>query len=131
MRKLLFIAVLTGILPALRGAEPKWIRMPSADFEIYSSAGEGDTRRALQYFERVRSFFEQSLGGGAQQKREPVRVIIFGSKKGLRSTGLTISRRLIIIKSPGAIILCWGVSTMKFSRLRCMNMCIWWCAMRG
>ncbi len=55
--------------------------MPSADFEIYSSAGEGDTRRTLQYFERVRSFFDQSLGGGTQQKREPVRVILFGSKK--------------------------------------------------
>jgi len=81
MRKLLLIAVLTGILSPVRGAEPKWIRMPSADFEIYSSAGEGDTRRALQYFERVRSFFEQTLGGGAQQKREPVRVILFGSKK--------------------------------------------------
>jgi Tfp pilus assembly protein PilF len=81
MRKLLLIAVLGVILPAVRGAEPKWIRMPSADFEIYSSAGEGDTRRALQYLERVRSFFEQALGGGAGQKREPVRVIVFGSKK--------------------------------------------------
>jgi len=81
MRKLLFIAVLEVILPAARGADPKWIRMPSSDFEIYSSAGEGDTRRALQYLERVRSFFEQALGGGAGQKRDPVRVIIFGSKK--------------------------------------------------
>jgi hypothetical protein len=81
MRKLLLIAVWGVILPVARGGEPKWIRMPSADFEIYSSAGEGDTRRALQYFERVRSFFDQSLGGGSQQKREPVRVILFGSKK--------------------------------------------------
>ncbi len=55
--------------------------MASADFEIYSSAGEGDTRRALQYLERVRSFFEQVLGGGVRQKREPVRVIVFGSRK--------------------------------------------------
>ena len=81
MRKLLLIAVLGGVLPAVRGGEPKWIHMPSADFEIFSSAGEGDTRRALQYLERVRSFFEQSLGGGVRQKREPVRVIVFGSKK--------------------------------------------------
>jgi tetratricopeptide (TPR) repeat protein len=77
MRKLLFFAVL-GVIQA---GEPKWIHMPSSDFEIYSSAGEGDTRRALQYLERVRSFFEQALGGGARQKREPVRVIVFGSKK--------------------------------------------------
>jgi len=81
MRKLLHFAVLTVALAAARGAEPKWIRMPSADFEIYSSASEGDTRRALQYFERVQSFFEQSLGAGTRQKREPVRVIVFGSKK--------------------------------------------------
>ncbi len=83
MRKLLVIAVLGVMLPAVRAGEPKWIRMPSSDFEIYSSAGEGDTRRALQYFERVRSFFDQSMGGGegAAHKKEPVRVIVFGSKK--------------------------------------------------
>jgi tetratricopeptide (TPR) repeat protein len=62
------------------GADPRWIRMPSDDFEIYSSAGEGDTRLALQYFERVRAFFEQALGG-SPQKADPVRIIIFNSKK--------------------------------------------------
>jgi hypothetical protein len=81
MKKLLHFAVLMMVLSAARGAGPKWIRMPSADFEIYSSAGEGDTRRALEYFERVRNFFEQAMGAGAREKREPVRVIIFGSKK--------------------------------------------------
>ena len=62
------------------GADPRWIRMPSGDFEIYSSAGEGDTRLVLQYFERVRAFFEQAFPG-SQQKAEPVRIIIFNSKK--------------------------------------------------
>jgi Tfp pilus assembly protein PilF len=62
------------------GADPRWIRMPSDDFEIYSSAGEGDTRLALQYFERVRGFFEQKLGG-SEQKSDPVRIIVFNSKK--------------------------------------------------
>jgi tetratricopeptide (TPR) repeat protein len=68
-------------------ADPKWIRVPSDDFEIYSSASEGDTRRALEYFERVRSFFEQMNGAQAAdqkspaKKAEPVRVIVFGSKK--------------------------------------------------
>ena len=54
--------------------------MPSGDFEIYSSAGEGDTRLVLQYFGRVRAFFEQKLGG-SEQKSDPVRIIIFNSKK--------------------------------------------------
>jgi len=80
MRKLLNIAVLALFLPAARGAEPKWIRVPSADFEIYSSAGEGDTRRVLQSFERVRNFFEQATGSKGK-RREPVHVIVFGSKK--------------------------------------------------
>jgi hypothetical protein len=62
------------------GADPRWIRMPSGDFEIYSSAGEGDTRLVLQYFERVRAFFEQAFPG-SQQKADPVRIIIFNSKK--------------------------------------------------
>ena len=79
MRKLLNLAVLTLFLATARGAE-KWIRMPSADFEIYSSAGEGDTRRALQSLERVRDFFEQAMGSKGR-RRDPVHVIVFGSKK--------------------------------------------------
>jgi Tfp pilus assembly protein PilF len=62
------------------GADPRWIRMPSGDFEIYSSAGEGDTRLVLQYFERVRAFFAQAFTG-PPQKVDPVRIIIFNSKK--------------------------------------------------
>jgi len=54
--------------------------MPSADFEIYSSAGEGNTREALWYFERVRSFFEQAMGA-SPAKLDPIRIILFGSKK--------------------------------------------------
>jgi len=81
MRKMLSFAGLMMVLSSAQGADTKWIRMPSADFEIYSSAGEGDTRRVLQYFERVHSFFDQGVSGGARQKREPVRVIVFGSAK--------------------------------------------------
>jgi tetratricopeptide (TPR) repeat protein len=71
----------TAVLSSAQAAEPKWIRMPSADFEIYSSAGQGDTRRLLEYLERVHSFFEQGMGGGASPKRQPVRVVLFGSAK--------------------------------------------------
>ena len=54
--------------------------MPSTDFEIYSSAGEGNTRETLRYFERVRSFFEQAMGA-SPAKLDPIRIILFGSKK--------------------------------------------------
>lgn len=80
MRKLLNFAVLTLFLAAARGAEPKWIHVPAADFEIYSSAGDGDTRRVLQSFERARGFFEQATGSTGK-RTEPVHVIVFGSKK--------------------------------------------------
>jgi Tfp pilus assembly protein PilF len=61
-------------------SESKWIRMQSANFQAYSSAGERDTRDALRYFEQVRDFFLQT------NKREPahpvpVYVVIFGSEK--------------------------------------------------
>jgi tetratricopeptide (TPR) repeat protein len=74
------LAIAAVFIGSAFGADPRWIRMPSDDFEIYSSAGEGDTRLALQYFERVRAFFEQALGG-SPQKADPVRIIIFNSKK--------------------------------------------------
>jgi Tfp pilus assembly protein PilF len=80
VRKLLNVAVFTLSLTVARSAEPKWIRVPSTDFEIYSSAGEGDTRRVLQSFERVRNFFEQVMGSKGR-RTEPVHVVVFGSKK--------------------------------------------------
>jgi len=62
-------------------AEPKWIHVPSSDFEIFSSAGESETRSVLQHFERVRSFFDSKAAEGVKQRAEPVRVVVFGSKK--------------------------------------------------
>lgn len=81
MRKLLNFAIFAFFLRPVWGAESKWIRMPSADFEIYSSASERDTRRVLQYFERVRSFFQQAAGLKGDEKTEPVHVIVFSSRK--------------------------------------------------
>ncbi len=80
MRKLLCRAVFALYASHALGADPRWIRMPSEDFEIFSTAGEGDTRRTLQNFERVRLFFDQVLGGKVD-KTDPVRIIVFGSKK--------------------------------------------------
>ena len=81
MNKRSAIAMLILFVSSSFGADPKWMRMPSTDFEIYSSASEGETRRVLQYFERVRNFFEEAMGAGVLKRKEPVRVIVFGSKK--------------------------------------------------
>src|SRR5579872_74601 len=75
-----------GVISALSlfwpvsGADQRWVHISSTDFEIFSSAGEGNTREILQHFERVRSFFEQAMGA-SPAKLDPVRIIMFGSKK--------------------------------------------------
>jgi hypothetical protein len=61
-------------------AETKWIHMESANFQVYSGAGERDTRDTLRYFERVRDFFLQA-NNHAPEKPVPVYVVIFGSEK--------------------------------------------------
>jgi hypothetical protein len=76
------LGLLCGLLSmSAFGAESKWVHVASADFEIFSSAGESDTRSVLQHFERVRSFFDSRVAPAAKQQEEPVRVIVFGSKK--------------------------------------------------
>lgn len=64
----------------LSAAEPRWIRITTPDFEIYSTAGERATRETLQHFEQVRSFFQQTLGA-SDSRKQPVRIVVFGSKK--------------------------------------------------
>ena len=81
MYRTLRVAIwLVSFSPAF-SAEPKWIHVASADFDVLSSAGESETRRVLQHFERVRSFFEQTISEGVKQQAAPVRVVVFGSKK--------------------------------------------------
>jgi hypothetical protein len=70
------LAIAAVFIGSAFGADPRWIRMPSDDFEIYSSAGEGDTRLALQYFERVRAFFEQALAARGKNLLQPVTSIL-------------------------------------------------------
>lgn len=61
-------------------AQSKWIRMQTPDFEVFSQASEADTRKTLQYFERVRSFF-LLFTGHAPLNPLPVQIVIFKSAK--------------------------------------------------
>ncbi len=54
--------------------------MQSANFEMYSSAGEKSTRETLAYFEQVRGIFAQAMVK-AVEKPLPVRIVAFGSRK--------------------------------------------------
>jgi tetratricopeptide (TPR) repeat protein len=64
----------------LSAADPKWIRMKSEHFEMYSSAGERATRDTLKSFEQVRSFFQEAIGI-KEEKPIPVRLVAFNSVK--------------------------------------------------
>ncbi|MEP6961144.1 MAG: hypothetical protein ABI995_03650, partial [Acidobacteriota bacterium] len=62
------------------GADPKWITMQNENFLMYSSANARDTRDALNYFERIRSFFLQRMGA-PPAKPVPILIIMFNSEK--------------------------------------------------
>ena len=72
----LVLALLVGTL-ALE-AQTRWIKLQNQDFRIYSQASEQETRIALDYFERVRSFFI-NVTGRAPSDSFPLDIVIFGS----------------------------------------------------
>ena len=67
------------------GADVRWIRMKSSDFDIYSSAGEKATRETLEHFEQVRSFFTQATHSSVATASDPIRIVLFSSKKDFES----------------------------------------------
>ncbi|MFN3324246.1 MAG: hypothetical protein ACK5AZ_12170 [Bryobacteraceae bacterium] len=70
-----------ALLPALAiAAEPRWIEMHSENFSVLSSAGERARRDTLKHFEQVRAFFIETMKDSLAAT-QPVRIVIFGSKK--------------------------------------------------
>ena len=75
------VIALTLVVAGLaQGADRKWVKLRSANFELFTSASERAGRRTIQEFERTRSFFGQMM------QRElsnpiPVRIVLFRSKK--------------------------------------------------
>ena len=65
---------------SLFGADARWLRLKSANFEMYTTASERNARETLKYFEQVRSFFQQGMGS-IPGKALPVRIVAFNSKK--------------------------------------------------
>jgi tetratricopeptide (TPR) repeat protein len=72
---------LTGWLcwAACHAAEPKWIRLQSASFEMYTPGSERAARDAIRHLEMVQSFFSTVV----HQKRttSPIRVVFFQDEK--------------------------------------------------
>src|SRR5688572_11127258 len=75
----LAICCLPDSAPAAANTDP-WLRMKSANFELFTTAGERSGRDLIRHFEQVRSFFAQvfKLQGAASR---PPQVIAFRSEK--------------------------------------------------
>ena len=61
-----------------RPASP-WLRITSANFELYTNAGEKKGREAILYFEQVRALFDK-LAKSKDTPALPVRIIAFQSE---------------------------------------------------
>jgi len=76
-----FVALFASLFAVnSRAADPRWIRIQSPNFEIYSTASEGSTRDTLKQFEQVRAFFLTSLPA-KDTKPLPLRIVQFSSDK--------------------------------------------------
>ena len=76
-------AALASLLPLARpvAAAEQWLKLKSANFELYTCTGERAGRETILHFEQVRSFFLKLLGGKEVAPGIPVRIIAFDSEK--------------------------------------------------
>ncbi len=77
-RAVIVLALLVAGLA--QGADPRWVKMRSANFELFTSAGERAGRRTIQQFERTRGFFRQAMQRDVSNSK-PVRIVLFRSNK--------------------------------------------------
>jgi hypothetical protein len=69
---------------ALRAAnQDPWVLLKSANFELFTTAGERSGRDLIKHFEQVRSFFTQAFGAHLVLGK-PARIIAFRSEKEYR-----------------------------------------------
>lgn len=59
---------------------PRWLKLKSSNFELYTSADEKHGRDLILHFEQVRSFFIASMKSPAGAF-SPVRIIAFGTDR--------------------------------------------------
>jgi hypothetical protein len=64
----------------LPAATDPWLKITSANFELYTTAGERSGRELIRHFEQVRSFFLQAFGSRLSNSR-PARIIAFKNEK--------------------------------------------------
>jgi tetratricopeptide (TPR) repeat protein len=70
----------TAAFCACAANQDAWLRIRSANFEIYTTAGERSGRGLARHFEQARSFFVQAFGSGFPDAK-PVKIIAFRNEK--------------------------------------------------
>src|SRR5688572_20618959 len=78
-RLAVFLIVLTLSPLNVRAAE-NWTYAASEHFEVYTTAGAGTAREALNYFERVYDFYT-FIFRGAPKVKDRTRLIIFSNDR--------------------------------------------------
>lgn len=68
------------LFPAGGGADSHWLKIKTANFEVFTPAGEKAGRELARHFEQVRSFFQDAMSLGLQSA-SPVRIIAFRSDR--------------------------------------------------
>ena len=96
MRRAFFLLI-AAALPSL--AAEQWLRLTTANFELYTSSGEKKGRAAIQHFEQVREFFLKA-SPVRNLSDVPVRIVEFGSDEEYRR--YAINAGAIAFYIPGA-----------------------------
>jgi tetratricopeptide (TPR) repeat protein len=76
--RLIVVSIAAALLPLQAATE--WLKFTSDNFEMYTTAGEKDARRTLEYFEQVRDFFMR-VKSDRVTTRLPVTIVAFKNQK--------------------------------------------------
>lgn len=74
------LACALSFCPAARGDGPRWLKIKTPNFEVFTTAGERSGREVARHFEQVRSFFLEAMGWGLRSG-PPIRIVAFRSEK--------------------------------------------------
>jgi len=67
-------------IPVAGSEGPRWLKIKSPNFELFTTAGERSGRDVVRHFEQVRAFFQEAMGLGSKPGA-PVRIVVFRSDK--------------------------------------------------
>ena len=98
-----------AVSPAAASDAPRWLKIKSPNFELFTTAGERSGREVARHFEQVRSFFLDVMGLGSKSG-PPVRIVVFRSDKEF-APEMRKGQRFLIHLAPFEVITLEAVPT--------------------